>query len=84
MFLFCGAVRDMSDAENASLSNVCEQLKIPLLPCRLGPVPEFTSKIVCVAGYHFYKGLLGSGLIKLWERKRNQKQPQEITSTNQL
>ena len=78
IFLFCGAVRDMTDAENSSLSNVCEQMKIQLLPCRLGPVPEFTSKIVCVAGYHFYKGLLGSGLIKLWERKQELEQSKEV------
>ena len=83
IFLFCGAVRDMTDAENASLSNVCEEMKIPLLPCRLGPVPEFTSKIICVAGYHFYKGLLGGGLIKLWERKQNQTQSQEMMATTQ-
>ena len=81
IFLFCGAVRDMTEAENASLSNVCEQMKIPLLPCRLGPVPEFTSKIICVAGYHYYQGLLGSGLIKLWERKQNQTQSQEMKNT---
>jgi hypothetical protein len=72
IFLFCGAVRDMTNAEHESLSSVCNKLKIPLLPCRLGPVPEFTSKIVSVAGHHFYKGVLGPGLIKLWERKRKQ------------
>ena len=84
IFLFCGAVRDMTDAENNSLFNVCKQMKIPLMPCRLGPVPEFTSKIVSVAGYHFYKGLLGSGLIKLWEQKQSShKQPQEMMNTSQ-
>ena len=72
IFLFCGTVRDMTDSENSSLSKVCNQLKIPLLPCRLGPVAEFTSKIVSVAGFHFYKGLLGSGLIKLLEQKQNE------------
>jgi hypothetical protein len=72
IFLFCGAVRDMTNAEQLSLSSVSNKLKIPLLPCRLGPVPEFTSKIVSVAGHHFYKGVLGHGLIKLWERKRKQ------------
>ena len=83
IFLFCGAVRDMTEAENASLSNICEEMKIPLLPCRLGPVPEFTSKIICVAGYHYYKGLLGGGLIKLWERKQNQTQSHEMMNTTQ-
>ena len=72
IFLFCGAVRDMTSSENESLSSICNKLKIPLLPCRLGEVPEFTSKIVSVAGHHFYKGVLGHGLIKLWERKRKQ------------
>lgn len=84
IFLFCGAVRDMTDAENDSLSNVCKQMKIPLLPCRLGPVPEFTSKIVSVAGYHFYKGLLGSGLLELWaKQKQKHEQSQEIMGTSQ-
>jgi len=83
IFLFCGAVRDMTDAENHSLSNVCKHMKIPLLPCRLGPVPEFTSKIVSVAGYHFYKGLLGSGLVALWEQKQKNEQPQGIMGASQ-
>lgn len=72
IFLFCGAVRDMTEKENEFLSSSCNKLKIPLLPCRLGEVAEFTSKIVSVAGHHFYKGVLGPGLIKLWERKRKQ------------
>jgi hypothetical protein len=82
IFLFCGAVRDMTDAEHDSLSNVCTQMNIPLLPCRLGPIPEFTSKIISVAGYHHYKGLLGHGLIQLWEKK--QKQAQEMPTATQL
>jgi len=72
IFLFCGAVRDMTEMEHKSLSSVCNEIKIPLLPCRLGPTPEFTSKIVSVAGHHFYKGTLGPGLIKLLEKKRQQ------------
>jgi len=68
IFLFLGAVRDMTAAENEALSRACERTQIRLVPCRLGSVPEFTSKIVSVAGFHHFKGVLGSGLIELWER----------------
>lgn len=68
VFLFLGAVRDMTSDENDALSSACEAISVPLVPCRLGPVPEFTSKIVSVAGFHHSKGVLGDGLMKLWKR----------------
>jgi len=67
--LFLGAVRDMTAAEQDALSRACRRLGIPLIPCRLGPVPEFTSKIVSVAGHHFRRGVLGQGLVALSHRR---------------
>ncbi|KAL7466057.1 hypothetical protein ACHAXS_006349 [Conticribra weissflogii] len=72
IFLFLGAVRDMTATENDALSHACNRLRIPLVPCRLGPVPEFTSKIISVAGYHYHRGVLGGGLVGLWKRQRSQ------------
>lgn len=70
VFIVLGAVRDMTPAENDALSSACGTVGIPLVPCRLGPVPEFTSKIVSVACFHFHKGVLGSSLFELWRRQR--------------
>jgi hypothetical protein len=49
---FLGAVRDMYKTENSSLRRVCDSNNIPLLRIRLGPVSEFTSKILTVVAYH--------------------------------
>jgi len=79
MFLFLGAVRDMTETENDALSHACNRLQIPLVPCRLGPVPEFTSKIISVAGYHYHRGMLGDGLVGLWKRRRSRERQIETT-----
>ncbi|KAL3815522.1 hypothetical protein ACHAXA_007378 [Cyclostephanos tholiformis] len=70
IFIFLGAVRDMTESENHALSRACRALNIPLVACRLSPVPEFTSKILCVAGYHFFRRVLGGGLVELWRRRQ--------------
>jgi hypothetical protein len=59
---FLGAVRDMYKSENRMLRQVCNNAginnntnnnyHIPLLRIRLGPVSEFTSKILSVLSYH--------------------------------
>jgi hypothetical protein len=69
VFLFLGAVRDMTELENQALSRACQNLNIPLVGCRLGPVIEFTSKILSVATYHFHRRVLGRNLVELWKRK---------------
>lgn len=69
VFIFLGAVRDMTELENQALSRACQNLNIPLVGCRLGPVIEFTSKILSVATYHFHRRVLGSKLVELWKRK---------------
>ena len=68
--LFLGAVRDMTTKENSMLAKVCSELKIPLLSCRLGPVPEFTSKILSVVTYHNAVGALGPAAWHMWKRKQ--------------
>ena len=50
--LFMGAVRDMSEQEHNNLASVCRGMNIPLIGCRLGPVAEFTSKILQVLTFH--------------------------------
>ena len=68
--LFLGAVRDMTTKENSMLAKACSELKIPLLSCRLGPVPEFTSKILSVVTYHNAVGALGPAACHMWKRKQ--------------
>ena len=69
--LFLGAVRDMTSTENSMLTKVCSELNIPLLRCRLGPVPEFTSKILSVVTYHNAVGALGPAAWHMWKRKQS-------------
>ena len=83
VFLFLGAVRDMTESENRALSRACSALAFPLVPCRLSPVPEFTSKILSVAGYHFFRRVLGGGLVELW-RRRHYRLPREMNSVTSL
>jgi hypothetical protein len=63
VFLFLGAVRDMTGNEYRSLERVCNNYDIdsvrlhcnriiPILRIRIGPVPEFTSKILSVVAFH--------------------------------
>ena len=66
--LFLGAVRDMTTSENDALKRACSGLKIPLLGFRLGPVPEFTSKILGVVSYHNARGVLGPAALRLWRQ----------------
>jgi hypothetical protein len=83
VFLFLGAVRDMTDSENLALSRACSALACPLVPCRLSPVPEFTSKILSVAGYHYFRRVLGGGLVELW-RRRQYRRFREMNSVTSL
>jgi hypothetical protein len=80
VFLFLGAVRDMTTSENDALSVACSNLNIPLVPCRLGPTPEFTSKIVSVAAFHHSRGVLGPGLVHLWKRGAQKEKSLELPS----
>ena len=67
--LFMGAVRDMKKFENENLASVCESLNIPLVGCRLGPVPEFTSKILQILTFHCAMNRLKPALRQLHQNK---------------
>ena len=69
--LFLGAVRDMTSKESDILTKVCSALNIPLLGFRLGPVPEFTSKILSVVTYHNAVGALGPAILRMWKKNQN-------------
>jgi hypothetical protein len=63
--LFLGAVRDMSDDENAVLQLVCDKLAIPCVGIRFGTVPEFTSKILSLLAFHHSNKVLGPAIHRL-------------------
>ena len=65
IFLFLGAVRDMHPEENDLLLQCCTSRGVPLVHVRLGPVPEFTSKIIAVAVFHHVNGRLGPAMLEL-------------------
>jgi hypothetical protein len=67
--LFLGAVRDMTSTENRCLECLCNRLSIPLAKVRLGPVPEFTSKILTVTAIHHSQGTLAPAIHALIESK---------------
>jgi hypothetical protein len=74
--LFLGAVRDMTLVEtqcldravNANHQEINKSHADCLMKVRLGPVPEFTSKILSIVSFHHYNGVLGPSLLRL-ERK---------------
>ena len=69
-FLFLGAVRDMTQAENRTLQAVCQRMNIPSVKVRLGPVAEFTSKILSLVAFHHANDRLLPALRALSSRKR--------------
>lgn len=67
--LFLGAVRDMHTWELKTLQQVCSKRQIPSLRMRLGPVSEFTSKILTVVSYHHHHGRLFPACCRLLHRR---------------
>lgn len=63
--LFLGAVRDMSESENYLLQRICQELSIPCTGIRIGPVAEFTSKILTIVAFHHAHGRLASAVEEL-------------------
>ena len=74
--LFAGAVRDMSVEEGQCLERVCRRRRrhrhdhhrtnpVSLVRIRLGPVPEFTSKILSLVAFHHAHGRLTPALQQL-------------------
>lgn len=74
--LFLGAVRDMLPSEHRCLRNVCRVGSVPLLNIRLGPIPEFTSKILTVTAFHHAHGRLHPAVLKLLQNQQQQTQQQ--------
>jgi hypothetical protein len=73
--IFLGAVRDMTWEENKCLQQTCQVLAIPQVAVRLGPVPEFTSKILSVVAYHHAHQMLWPALEILLRSNNNQRNP---------
>ncbi len=65
MFLFLGAVRDMTSMENDTLATICNKTNIPLIGVRFGTVPEFTSKILSILAFHHAHNVLGGAVRRL-------------------
>ena len=68
--LFLGAVRDMHTSENRLLARACSASKVPLMNVRIGPVAEFTSKILSVVAFHHANAVLGPALVRLSNRHK--------------
>ena len=78
--LFLGAVRDMKASETMALQRVCDKHEIPIVRFRLGPAPEFTSKICTIVSAHFYKRILIPAMIQMKSKKRKS----EVTEENRI
>ncbi len=65
LFLFLGAVRDMTEMENKVLYRVCERHQIPRIGVRFGTVPEFTSKILSILAFHHAHDKLNGAVRRL-------------------
>jgi hypothetical protein len=65
VYMFLGAVRDMSKEENQILIEICDNRNIPLARVRFGTVPEFTSKILSLLSFHHSENKLGWSLLRL-------------------
>jgi len=68
---FLGAVRDMSKVEKGCLLKVASRKEVPLVKVRLGPVAEFTSKILTVVAFHQSCGVLDQSLLKLMDGRKS-------------
>jgi hypothetical protein len=96
--LFLGAVRDMTPRENLCLDRLCsgatpttvgvdydkntDQIKIPLVQVRVGPVAEFTSKILSVIAFHHSFHQLLPAIQKLVTQSTSRIQQSSDTNLN--
>lgn len=81
--LFLGAVRDMYETENDLLKQVCRRCDVPLTGIRLGPVAEFTSKILTVVAYHHAQGRLEPAMGELINKQSSRAISQDIAQSSQ-
>lgn len=67
IYVFLGAVRDITNEEYQSLDAACNNLNIPLVGCNLGRTAEFTSKIISAMICHHNHGVLGGAVARSWK-----------------
>jgi Basic tilted helix bundle domain len=96
LFLFLGAVRDMLPTELKILERVCwnrtsnnnhegggsSHGRCPLQRIRLGPVPEFSSKILTVTAFHHLCGRLFPAVQRLDGRRPHPQQRLGLCKTD--
>jgi len=70
IFIFLGAVRDMSNDEYLALAQVCEDSMTPMCGCNLGRTAEFTSKVVTAISCHHLNKKLFSAVEILFTRAK--------------
>lgn len=70
IFIFLGAVRDMSNDEYLALAQVCDDSMIPMCGCNLGRTAEFTSKVVTAISCHHINEKLFSAVEILFTRAK--------------
>ena len=81
MIVFIGAVRDIQPNEHHLMNSICKTYGIPLLPCHLGYVPEFTSKIVTAVKHHYSFGRLHGAVAMLYKQHQIQQKKIEKNSS---
>lgn len=82
IYIILGAVRDITKWEYGIVEKVCGTLNIPLVGCHLGPVVEFTSKIISAIAFHSYVGLLNAAVLNLLQEA--QKHPDQLMGIRQM
>jgi len=75
IYVILGAVRDITMQEYEVIEMACQDtLKIPLVGCNLGPIIEFTSKIISAVAFHSYMGVLNASVEKLYHEAQSKRQ----------
>lgn len=82
IYIILGAVRDITKWEYGLVEKVCGTLNIPLVGCHLGPVVEFTSKIISAIAFHSYVGLLNAAVLNLLQEA--QKKTDQLMGIRQM
>jgi hypothetical protein len=82
IYIILGAVRDITKWEYGMVEKACGTLNIPLVGSHLGPVVEFTSKIICAIAFHSYVGLLNAAVLNLLQKA--QKNPDQLMGIRQM
>jgi len=82
IYIILGAVRDITKWEYGMVEKACGTVNIPLVGCHLGPVVEFTSKIISAIAFHSYVGLLNAAVLNLLQKA--QKNPDQLMGIRQM